>query len=93
MVEKYQDRIKTYCVANGVDIPPGFYRHAASRYAAIDMAASPPKLIAKTWFNQEDVVYYLKNLAAGNDIRVLDFQEREELLFEGGERLKRGTTF
>ncbi len=93
MAEKFSDRIKQYCEASGIDIPPGFYRHSASRYAAIDMGCAPPKLIAKTWFNQEDVVYYLKNLAAGKNIRILDFKDREELVFEGGERLKRGGGF
>ena len=93
MAEKYQDRIKAYCAANSIDIPSGFNRHPASRYAAIDLEAIPPKLIARTWFKQEDVVYYLKNLAAGKTMRVLDFKEGEELLFEGGERLTRGAPF
>ena len=90
MTEKYTDRIKEYCDASNVEIPSGFYRHSASRYVAIDMEATPPKLIAKTWFNQEDVVYFLKNLAAGKQMKILDFKERQELLFESGERLKRG---
>ena len=93
MAEKFTDRIKEYCEACGIEIPVGFYRHAASRYVAIDIEASPPKLVAKTWFKQEDVIYYLKNLTAGKKMRILDFKEREELLFEGGEGLRRGDAF
>lgn len=93
MAEKYTDRIKEYCEAVGVEIPTGFYRHAASRYAVIDTEALPPKLVAKTWFNQEDVVYYLKNMAAGRHMRILDFKDRQELILEGGERLNRGSRF
>jgi hypothetical protein len=93
MAEKYTDRIKEYCEAVGIDIPAGFYRHSASRYAAIDLESSPPKLVAKTWFNQEDVVYYLKNLASGKTMRILDFKDRKELIYEGGERLKHGAEF
>lgn len=93
MPEKYTERVKAYCEATGIEIPAGFYLHAASRYVAIDVGGTPPKLIAKTWFNQEDVVYYLKNLALGKKIRVLDFKERQELSFQNGERLARGTEF
>ncbi|MEW6647093.1 MAG: hypothetical protein AB1450_07830 [Pseudomonadota bacterium] len=93
MPEKYTDRVKAYCEASGIEIPAGFYRHPASRYVAIDVGCNPPKLIAKTWFNQEDVVYYLKNLSSGKQIRVLDFKDRQELSFHGGERLSRGAEF
>ena len=93
MAEKYTDRIKEHCEATGIEIPAGFYRHSASRYVAIDMEPTPPKLVAKTWFNQEDVVYFLKNLAAGKQIKILDFKERQVLLLESGERLKRGNEF
>ncbi len=93
MAEKYTDRIKEYCEATGVEIPVGFYRHSANRYVVIDMEPTPPKLVAKTWFNQEDVVYFLKNLAAGKQMRILDFKERQELLFETSEKLKRSNEF
>lgn len=93
MAEKYTDRIKEYCEANGIEIPVGFYRHSASRYVAIDIEPTPPKLVAKTWFNQEDVVYFLKNFAAGKKMRILDFKERQELSFETSERLKRSNEF
>lgn len=93
MAETYTDRVKAYCEASGIEISPGFYRHPASRYVAVDVGGTPPKLIAKTWFNQVDVVYYLKNLASGKQIRVLDFKDRQELVFQGGERLIRGAEF
>ena len=92
MAERYKDRIEAFCKENGIAIPPGFYRHSASRYAAIDLESSPPKLVAKTWFNQEDVVYHLVNLSQGTRMRILDFQDRRELLFDGS-RLSRGDEF
>jgi hypothetical protein len=75
-----------------VAIPPGFYRHSASRYAAIDLEGSPPKLVAKTWFNQEDAAYYLANLSSGKPMRILDFKDRCELLFNGAD-FTRGSEF
>jgi hypothetical protein len=60
MEERYVDRIRRYCEANGIAIPIGF-RDAAQRYAVIDLSG-PPKLIARTWFNQADVVYYIERL-------------------------------
>jgi hypothetical protein len=93
MANHYQDRIEEYCKAHGVDIPVGFYRHAGSRYAAIDMDSNPPKLIARRWFKHEDVVYYLRNLAPGKRMRILDFKDRVELLYDGGSRLQRGHPF
>lgn len=93
MAEKYTDRVKSYCETNGVEIPPGFYRHPASRYVVVDTSSSPPKVVAKTWFKQEDVVYYLKNLSPGKQVQILDFKERRELVFDGGETLKGGNGF
>jgi len=93
MAEPYKERIKAYCEANGIEIPVGFHRHPASRYAAIDLESTPPKLVAKTWFNQEDAVYFLKNLVAGKNMRVLDFKDRFELLHAGGAGFQRGNTF
>jgi hypothetical protein len=92
MVERYKDRIEAYCQESGVAIPPGFYRHSASRYAAVDLESSPPRLVAKTWFNQEDAAYYLANLASGKPMRILDFKDRRELLFNGTD-FTRGTEF
>jgi hypothetical protein len=93
MAEKYTDRIKEYREASGIEIPAGFYSHPASRYAVIDTGSAPPKLVAKTWFNQEDVLYFLKTMAEGRRLRILDFKDRQELIVEGGKRFKRGRQF
>lgn len=93
MPEKYKDKIETYCKEVGIEIPVGFHRHSASRYAAVDLESTPPKLIAKTWFKQEDVVYYLANLSTGRRMRILDFKERYLLVFNGKSTLERGAPF
>lgn len=93
MPESYTDRIKEYCEQTGIEIPAGFYRHSASRYAVIDIGATPPRLIAKTWFKQEDVVYYIKNLSQNANLRILDFKERQELRYHSGEKLVRESEF
>jgi hypothetical protein len=79
MAERYSERIKAYCADGGIEIPPGFRRHPASRYAAVELGTSPPKLVATTWLKQEDVVYFLDHLGAGRSFRILDFKERREL--------------
>jgi hypothetical protein len=93
MAEKYTDRIKDYCDSEGVEIPSGFYRHPASRYAVIDLEATPFKLVARTWFQQQDVVYYLQSLAAGKPVKILDFKDRQQLVLENGQRLKPTAAF
>jgi hypothetical protein len=93
VAEKYTDRVKAYCEAHGVEIPPGFFRHPASRYVAIHMDPTPPRLVAKTWFSQEDLVYYLTHLGQGKGYRLLDFKDRQELHYAGGNSLSRGDAF
>jgi hypothetical protein len=93
MAERYTDRIKTYCDANGIAIPAGFYRHSASRYVAVDYGYRPARLVAKTWFKQEDMIYYATHLAAGKTLRFLDFKERRELRFNEGHELEQGESF
>jgi hypothetical protein len=93
MAERYSERIREYCKLAGIDVPAGFDRHSAHRYAVIDLDANPPKLVARTWFRQEDVAYYVANLAAGRRLRVLDFKEREELLPGPNGALHRGGRF
>lgn len=93
MAEKYTDRIKEYCESTGVEIPVGFYRHPASRYVVIDLECTPPKLVAKTWFKQEDVVYYLQNISPDKVVKILDFKERHELSYQSGKILKPGASF
>src|SRR5437879_12310014 len=86
MPKKYERLIGDYCTREGIAVPPGFARLAPSRYAIIRTHVSPPKLIAKTWFKTADVVYYIEHFLTpelGEDlpqsIRILDFQEGEEL--------------
>jgi len=91
--ERYTDKIKEYCEQTGIEIPAGFYRHPANRYAAVDISASPPRLIAKTWFKQEDVVYYATHLAQNVKLRFLDFKERQELRYSNDGKLVRESEF
>lgn len=86
--------IETYCFRHGISVPAGFARHAPSRYAIVRLDADPPKLVAKTWINQADVIYYcVKTLvpeigpALTGAVDILDFGEGRRLRFEGGARL------
>jgi len=100
MPKKYERLIGDYCAREGIAVPPGFARLTPSRYAIIRTHLSPPKLIAKTWFKTADVVYYIEHFLAPElgealpqSIRILDFQEGEELAYRGGQRLDRFSTF
>ena len=93
MTEKYSNKIEEYCAQKGIKIPPGFYRHSASRYAVVVISELQAKLVAKTWFNQEDVVYYLKNQGKEKELVILDFKELEELKFDGSNKLVRKNAF
>ena len=93
MAEKFTKQIEKFCNQEGVIIPPGFYRHTANRYAAIDFGTEPKKLIAKTWFNKEDVVYYINNMVSGKNLRILDFKEKQDLVLSEGGKLIRGKAF
>ncbi|MFO0706619.1 MAG: hypothetical protein U0412_07165 [Nitrospira sp.] len=89
MVERYTDRITAYCEEQGITIPQGFFRHPSSQYAVIDMGTTPSRLVAKTWFRQEDAIYYLEHLAGDRTLKVIDFQDGRFLEYRGG-RLHRG---
>ena len=93
MTEKFSARIKEYCESAGIETPIGFHRHSASRYAVIALDTVPHKLVAKTWFKQEDLAYYLENLATGKPVKILDFKTREELFLDSKGGLKRGQSF
>jgi hypothetical protein len=100
MPSKYERLIGDYCDKHGVAIPPAFRRHTPSRYAIIRSHLTPPKLIAETWYKTADVVYYTERFlqpelgeALAQSIRILDFQEGEELAYTGGKRLDRVATF
>jgi hypothetical protein len=100
MAAKYKRLIEDYCTKQGISVPPGFARNTPSRYAIIRTHLSPPKLIATTWFKTADVIYYIEHFlqpelgdAVAQSIRILDFQEGEELGYTGGKQLGKVDTF
>jgi hypothetical protein len=100
MAMKYERLIVDYCMRQGIAVPPGFARHTPSRYVIIRIQATPPKLIAKTWAKTTDVVYYIEHFlfpelgeALSQSIRILDFQDGEELAYIDSKRLERVATF
>lgn len=100
MPAKYEQLIADYCARHGIAVPAGFARLTPSRYAIIRTDLTPPKLIAKTWFKTADVHYYIEHFlqpelgdAVPQSIRILDFQEGEELAYTGGKRFDRVGTF
>jgi hypothetical protein len=91
---KYFEGIKQYCDREGIAIPLGFGRlHSPGRFVAIDMDKSPPRLIALTWSKHSDLVYYLRIAGSVRRFRLLDFEDREELLFDGQGSLEKGSAF
>ena len=93
MFGSYKRKIEAYCEEAGIEVPIGFDRHSAGRYAAIDLDSNPPKLVATTWSRDQDAVHYMVNLAAGRRTRMLDFQKRRELTFNGKDSLVPGKVF
>ena len=100
MAFKYRALIESYCTRHGIDVPPGFARNTPSRYAIIRTHLTPPKLIATTWFKTADVIYYIEHFlqpelgdALAQSIRILDFQDCEELAYTGSKRLDRVAIF
>ena len=62
MRQRYKRSIEAVCERQGIVVPAGFHRLAASRYAAVNLASDPPTLVAKTWLNKESLIYFLQNL-------------------------------
>jgi hypothetical protein len=83
VAERYSKRILDFCERHGVDVPPGFNRNPGNRYAVVDTGKVPPRLIATTWFKQEDLLYYVKRHPAPDSLRILDFKISQELAFQG----------
>lgn len=90
MPATYSKRIREFCERNGIDIPPGFGRNPASRYAAIDTGKVPPRLIATTWFKQADLLYYVQRHPAPGSLRLLDFKDEHELALRGAALMATG---
>ena len=100
MPTKYERLIGDYCAQHGIAVPGGFARLTHSRYVIVRTHLTPPKLIAKTWFKTADVVYYIEHFllpelgeTLSQSVRILDFQDGEELAYTGGKRLARVSTF
>jgi hypothetical protein len=100
MPPKYKRLIEDYCAKHSIAVPTGFTRLTPNRYAIIRTHLTPPKLIAKTWFKTADVHYYIEHFlqpelgdALLQSIRILDFQEGDELAYAGGKRLVKVATF
>ncbi len=100
MPPKYKRLIGDYCARHSVAVPPGFARNTPSRYAIIRTHLTPPKLVATTWFKTADLQYYIEHFlqpelgdALKQSIRILDFQEGEELAYTGSGRFDRVATF
>ncbi len=81
-------------------MPAGFDRHSASRYAIIRRDVDPTKLTAKTWFNQEDAVYYIENTLMdeidgeiNEAIEILDFKDARRLRYKDSGRLESDGSF
>lgn len=94
MARTFQTLILSYCAQHAIAVPAGFGRNTPSRYVVIRTDQVPPKLVAKTWFNQEDVTYYYERFlipevghAVAASIAVLDFKEGRQLRFNGTSRL------
>jgi hypothetical protein len=90
--QRYKHSIEAFCRAQGIVIPPSFYRQVVSRYVAIDMAPLPPRLVPKTWLNKESLVYFLQNQSEASRMRVLDFHDCREMTYDG-DVLHRGDPF
>jgi hypothetical protein len=93
MPDNFTDRLERYCAAAGIEIPVGFNRRSARRYAVIDLSATPPKLIATTWFKQEDLLHCLRTYATNRAVRILDLKARQELIIENGAITAHGAAF
>ena len=100
MASKNRRLIEDYCTRHKISMPPGFAQGTPQRYAIIRTHLTPPKLIAKTWFNVADVIYYIEHFmlpelgdTLSQSIRILDFKDGEELAYTGGKRLDRVRTF
>lgn len=92
MRQRYKRSIEAFCEQQGIVVPAGFHRLAASRYAAVDLASDPPTLVAKTWLNKESLIYFLENLPEASQVRVLDFHDHRQMDYDGL-NLQRGEHF
>lgn len=95
MSQTYKKLILDYCAQRSIFVPVGFGRNTPSRYAVVRTDQEPPKLVATTWFKQEDVAYYFEHFLVpqiGSEVAstlpVLDFKDGRKLRFAGSTRLE-----
>ncbi|MDQ8192751.1 hypothetical protein [Roseibacillus persicicus] len=100
MATSNKTKIREYCDQHGIFVPVGFERRSASRYAIIRRDLDPPKLVATTWFNQKDAVYFIENTlieeikADINDVvDILDFKDAKRFLYRASGALEQDGTF
>lgn len=77
-------RIEGYCDKRGIVMPMGFSKYGVSSYAIIRNDSDPPRLIAKTWFEKNDVVDYIENAFERDvykDIDIIDVHNRYRLRY------------
>lgn len=93
----YQAQIRQYCMEHKIAIPAGFGRHSTGRYAVIRTDMTPPKLVAATWFEPEDVVSYIQQSAvrqigqaSAMALIILDCKAKRRLHFDGSSSLALG---
>ena len=98
---KYNSLIRRFCDANGIEVPPPFDRHTASRFAVVRLDISPPKVSAKTFFKKEDLHYYIRSnmkelgLTDGGALllRVLDFGDQVYMTIDPDGRTRPASSF
>lgn len=55
----YFENIKSHCLSNGYQIPPGYHKREAFRYFIINHSFTPPKLIALTFPSINEAKIYI----------------------------------
>ena len=97
--DSYERRVIRYCESNDIVVPPVFGRKEVSRYAVIDLASTPPKLVALTFDATEPLVAYLDRTEISwkqdenPPMRILDFETGRQLHHLGGWELFEGASF
>jgi hypothetical protein len=94
MPSKYKKLIRDFCSREGIQVPGGFGRHTPGRYVVVRIDKVPHVLTATTWSKTSDVIYYVENFLVpelgdklSTSIRLLDFQQGDELGYAGSSRL------
>ena len=78
-----KSKIERFCEERGYFVPSGFHRHPASRYVAIVENDRKWKLVARTWFTVEDLIYYLDHDCGDRNFMIFDFKNMRQLKRRG----------